>query len=116
MKKDEQTIKVLQNQLEKSLKTLNDLQSENKNHRKEIDVCRKEQGVQDKVISGYNKEIKSITERVKTLNKTTQSSSKGSQDTNNQILALKAKHDLDKFNFEHRITDLQIKLQEKDED
>lgn len=107
---------MLQNQLEKSLKTLNDLQSENKNYRKEIDVCRKEQGVQDKVITGYNKEIKSITERVKTLNKTTQSSSKGSQDTNNQILALKAKHDLDKFNFEHRITDLQIKLQEKDED
>ena len=31
-------------------------------------------------------------------------------------MALKAKHDLDKFNFEHRITDLQIKLQEKDED
>ena len=55
-------------------------------------------------------------ERVKTLNKTTQSSSKGAQDTNNQILALKAKHDLDKFNFEHRINDLQVKLQEKDED
>ena len=116
MKKDQQTIKVIENQLEKQLKTLNDLQSENKNLRKDIDVCRKEQGVQDKVIAGYQKEIKTITERVKALNKTTQSSSKGSQDTNNQIRALKAKHDLDKFNFEHRITELQVKLLEKDED
>jgi len=45
--------------------------------RKDIDVHRKEQGVQDKVIGGYNKEIRNITERVKTLNKTTQSSSNG---------------------------------------
>ena len=116
MKIDQAKIKVLENQLEKQLKTLNDLQSENKNLRGEIDVHRKEQSVQDKVIQGYQREIRQITERVKTLNKTTQSANKGSQDTNNQILALKAKHDLDKFNFEHRINDLQIKLQEKDED
>ena len=77
MKKDQQTIKVIENQLEKSLKTLNDLQSENKNLRKQIDVHRKEQGVQDKVINGYNREIRQITERVKGLNKTTQSSQKG---------------------------------------
>ena len=83
MKKDQQTIKVLENQLEKSLKTLNDLQSENKNLRKSIDVHRKEQGVQDKVIQGFAKEIRNINERVKTMNKTTQSSSKGAQDTNN---------------------------------
>ena len=31
-------------------------------------------------------------------------------------MALKAKHDMDKLNFEHRILDLQEKLKEKDED
>lgn len=58
MAKDRQLIKVMENQLEKSLKTLNDLETENKNLRKEIDVCRKEQGVQDKVTASYTKEIK----------------------------------------------------------
>jgi len=50
------------------------------------------------------------------MNTSTQTGNRGAQDTQNQILALKAKHDLDKFNFEHRILDLQEKLQEKDED
>lgn len=44
------------------------------------------------------------------MNTSTQTGNRGAQDTQNQILALKAKHDLDKFNFEHRILDLQEKL------
>jgi len=46
----------------------------------------------------------------------TQTGNRLSEETQNQILALKAKHDMDKLNFEHRILDLQEKLKEKDED
>jgi coiled-coil domain-containing protein 63/114 len=95
---------------------LNDLETENKNLRKEIDVCRKEQGVQDKVISSYTKEIKQLTEKAKGMLKNTANTTKGAQDTSNQILALKAKHDIDKFNFEHKINELQEKLLDKEDD
>lgn len=40
---------------------------------------------------------------------------KNAEETNNQILALKAKHEADKQNFESKIQDLQEKLKEKDE-
>ena len=66
--------------------------------------------------NGYNREIKNIVERVKKLNNLTQTGQRGSEETQNQILALKAKHDIDKFNFEHKIMDLQEKLKEKDDD
>jgi hypothetical protein len=68
------------------------------------------------VNAGYNREIKQIVERVKKLNNLTQTGQRGSEETQNQILALKAKHDIDKFNFEHKIMDLQEKLKEKDDD
>ena len=42
MKKDNHKIKLLENQLEKALVKYNDLQSQNKNLRQEIDVMRKE--------------------------------------------------------------------------
>ena len=45
MKADQLEIKRLENQLDKFLVTHNDLQSQNKNLRKEIDVCRKQQDV-----------------------------------------------------------------------
>jgi len=38
-----------------------------------------------------------------------------SEETNNQILALKAKHEAEKFTFEKKIKDLQEKLKEKDD-
>lgn len=37
------------------------------------------------------------------------------EETNNQILALKAKHEAEKYNFERKIKDLQEKLKERDE-
>jgi hypothetical protein len=43
MRKDQQKIKLLENQLDKALVKFNDLQSSNKNLRKEIDVWRKQQ-------------------------------------------------------------------------
>ena len=45
-------------------------------------------------------------DRVKKLNNLTQTGNRLSEETQNQILALKAKHDMDKLNFEHRILDL----------
>ena len=116
MKADQAEIKRLENQLDKCLNTFNDLQSGNKGLRKQIDVQRKQQDVQNKVNAGYNREIKNIVERVKKLNNLTQTGTRGSEETQNQILALKAKHDIDKFNFEHKIMDLQEKLKEKDDD
>ena len=106
MKADQAEIKRLENQLDKYLNTFADLQSGNKSLRKEIDVQRKQQDVQNKVNAGYNREIRNIVERVKKLNNLTQTGSRGSEQTQNQILALKAKHDIDKFNFEHKIMDL----------
>jgi hypothetical protein len=49
------------------------------------------------------------------LNQQTYNGQRFCQDTNDQILALKAKHEIDKFTFEHKILDLQEKLQEKDD-
>ena len=66
--------------------------------------------------AGLNKEIRIVIERVKKLNNLSQTGNRLSEETQNQILALKAKHDMDKLNFEHRILDLQEKLKEKDED
>ena len=71
MKTDQLEIKRLENQLDKFLVTHNDLQAGNKQFRKEIDVCRKQQDVQNKVNAGYNREIKQIVERVKKLNNLT---------------------------------------------
>ena len=71
MKADQLEIKRLENQLDKLLVNHNDLQSQNKQYRKEIDVCRKQQDVQNKVNAGYNREIKQIVERVKKLNNLT---------------------------------------------
>jgi len=43
MKKDEHKIKLLENQLDKALHRYNDIQTENKKLRFDIDVMRKEQ-------------------------------------------------------------------------
>ena len=83
MRADQNEIKRLENQLDKYLVAHNDLQSQNKQYRKEIDVCRKQQDVQNKVNAGYNREIKQIVERVKKLNNLTQTGQRGSEETQN---------------------------------
>ena len=45
-------------------------------------------------------------EKAKKLNQTSQFGQRVSEETNNQILALKAKHEAEKFNFERKIKDL----------
>ena len=83
MKADQSEIKRLENQLDKALTCYNDLQSGNKKLRKQIDVQRKQQDVQNKVNNGYNREIKNIVERVKKSNNLTQTGTRGSEETQN---------------------------------
>ena len=116
IKRDSHLIKLKENQLDKALNSYNQLKSGNKQLKKQIDAARQQQAVQNQVNAGYNKEIRNVIERVKKLNNLTQTGNRLSEETQNQILALKAKHDMDKLNFEHRILDLQEKLKEKDED
>jgi hypothetical protein len=76
---------------------------------------RKEQKNQYRVNHGFGKELKKIEENAKKLNSTTYQGQRVSEETNNQILALKAKHEAEKFNFERKIKDLQDKLKERDD-
>ncbi len=115
MKKDSQQIKLFENQLEKALVKYNELQATNKKLRAEIDVMRKEQRNQLRVNKGLQKEIVQTSDDAKKLNVTTYHGQRISEETNNQILALKAKHEAEKYNFERKIKDLQDKLKEKDD-
>jgi coiled-coil domain-containing protein 63/114 len=76
---------------------------------------RKEQKNQLRVNKTLVKDIVSTTENAKKLNVTTYQGQRVSEETNNQILALKAKHEAEKYNFERKIKDLQDKLKEKDD-
>ena len=106
IKRDSHQIKLKENQLDKALNSYNNLKSGNKTLKKQIDAARQQQAVQNQVNNGLNKEIRGVIERVKKLNNLTQTGTRLSEETQNQILALKAKHDMDKLNFEHRILDL----------
>ena len=83
--------------------------------RQQIDVMRKEMRNQNRVNSGYGKDIKVANEKAKKLNTTTYQGQRVSEETNNQILALKAKHENEKLRFETKIKDLQDKLKERDD-
>ena len=71
---------------------------------------RKEMRNQIRVNSVYGKDIKVANEKAKNLNRTTFQGQRVSEETNNQILALKAKHEAEKFNFEKKIKDLEEDL------
>ena len=115
MRKDQHKIKMLENQLDKANVIFNDLQAANKNLRQEIDVWRKQQRNQNRVNQGLTAEITQTIKKVKELNNFTYQGQRLSEETNNQILALKAKHEADKNIFEHKIQSLQAKLRERDD-
>jgi coiled-coil domain-containing protein 63/114 len=115
VRKDQHTTKTMENQLDQHLKHFNHLQAENKTLRQQIDVMRKEMKNQLRVNQGYNKDIKVCNEKAKKLNTTTYQGQRVSEETNNKILALKAQHEAEKFNFERKIKDLQDKLKERDD-
>ena len=100
-------VKRLENQLETALNKYNEIKSGNQGLRREIDVMRKQQLVQHRVNEGYKAEIKKATDTIRNLNIKTQTGARGYEETNNQILALKAKHEIDKFTFESKILALQ---------
>jgi hypothetical protein len=106
VKKDQHTMKTMENQLDQNLKHFNQLQAENKTLRQQIDVMRKEMKNQIRVNYGYGKDIKVCNEKAKKLNTTTYQGQRVSEETNNKILALKAQHEAEKFNFERKIKDL----------
>ena len=110
MRKDQHEIKLLENKLETALTKFNDLQAQNKVLRGEIDVWRKQLRNQTRVNKGYVREINNTIEKIKQLNNLTYNGQRFCEETNNQILALKKKHEEDKEAFEVRILDLQSKL------
>ena len=110
MRKDQHEIKLLENKLETALTKFNDLQAQNKVLRGEIDVWRKQLRNQTRVNNGYVREINNTIEKIKQLNNLTYNGQRFCEETNNQILALKKKHEEDKEAFEVRILDLQSKL------
>lgn len=76
---------------------------------------RKQMKKQKHVNDGYNREIKNVAENCKKMNSQIMVRQSHSEETNNQILALKAKHEHDKLVFEMKIMELQKKLKERDE-
>ena len=115
MKMDMHKIKTMENQLDKALVKYSDFQAQNKKLRGEIDVMRRQMKKQKYVNDGYNREIKNVAENCKKMNSQIMVRQSHSEETNNQILALKAKHEHDKLVFEMKIMELQKKLKERDE-
>jgi 23S rRNA pseudoU1915 N3-methylase RlmH len=106
MKMDLHKIRTMENQLDKSLVDYSKLQASNLELRKKIDVQRKQSRKQYTVNNGYNKEINHIKENCKKMNSVIMQRQSHSETTNNQILALKAKHEHDKLVFEMKILEL----------
>ncbi len=115
MRKDEHKIRLLENQLDQALIRYNDIQTQNRRLRADIDVMRKEQRNQLRANKNILRDIGAMSEDAKKLNTTTYSGQRLSEETNNQILALKANHELQKQTFERNIKALQEKLKEKDQ-
>lgn len=87
----------------------------NKRLRQDIDVMRKEQRNQLRVNKNLLRDIQALCDQAKKMNLTTYSGQRLSEETNNQILALKANHEVQKLTFERNIKSLQDKLKEKDQ-
>lgn len=106
MKRDEHKIKLHENNLDQALIRYNEIQTQNKRLRMEIDVMRKEQRNQLRVNKNLFKDIMAMADNAKKLNVTTYSGQRLSEETNNQILALKANHEVQKLTFERNIKGL----------
>ena len=76
---------------------------------------RKEQRNQLRANKNLLRDIHSLSDNAKKMNQVTYSGQRLSEETNNQILALKANHEMQKMTFERNIKSLQDKLKEKDQ-
>jgi len=74
--------------------------------RKQIDIQRKQMRKQVVVNKGFNKKIDGVKENCRKMNQVIMQRQSHSETTNNQILALKAKHEHDKLVFEMKILEL----------
>ena len=94
---------------------VNEINSKNKQLKREIDTLRKEiKGGKREIIKIENG-IRKYKKEAKDLNQEFLNSKKGSDETNNQILSLKQKHESEKMRFEEEIKNIQHKLKQKDE-
>jgi len=94
---------------------LNDTIGRNQYLKTEIDIMRKEiLFAQDSLVT-MSRQIAKIKKEAVSTNKGYISGSKHADETNNQILALKAKHEEEKEKFELEIKKLQERLKERDE-
>ncbi len=114
VKKQKAKIRVLENQLEKSVTQYNSVMSKNKTQQQQVDVMRKELKTTNKVLKGLDRDMMKLTKKIKKVNEDNATMQKDTEETNNQILALKAKHENDKNKFEEKMQDLQKKLDETD--
>lgn len=94
MQRDTYKIKLLENNLDQALVKYNDIQTNNKRLVFEIDVMRKEQRNQLRVNKNLTKDIMGMSDTARKMNTNTYSGSRLSEETNNQILALKANHEI----------------------
>ncbi len=106
MRKDINKIKILENTLEIHLLKYSQLQSTNRSLRGEVDVMRKEHRNLMRANKSLIKDIQTIAEDAKRVNLATQSGQRLTDETNNQILALKANHEDRKLRFESQIKGL----------
>ena len=93
---------------------LNETNAQNQILKKNIDTHRKELKSTSKMIKKYNKNIGKARKDAKKKNEAFVDKKKKAEETNDQILALKAKHEEEKNRFEVEIRKLQHRLNEKD--
>jgi len=89
--------------------------SKNQDLKRSIDMLRKELTSSRNECDRYEKTIRKSKKEAEIQNKDYQNVSKIAEETNNQIIALQAKHEEEKERFENVIQKLQLKLKEKDE-
>jgi hypothetical protein len=94
---------------------LNMTKARNEQLKKEIDLLRKELMSSKAECKRYDKKIKVFKKDAEQQNKDYQAISKIAEETNNQIIALQAKHQEDKDLFEANIQKLQMSLNNKED-
>lgn len=114
-KRDKIRLRQLENQLEKGQVEYNNTVSKNSNHKRKIDMMRKEASTAKRVLDSLNKDIQKKREEIKEINEKCVKAKKNTEDTNVRILVLKSRHEAEKQTFEKKILELQEKLNVKDE-
>jgi len=94
---------------------LNQTKAKNEQLRKEVNGLRKELASAQMEVGNLKKNIGKAKNKAEVQNKDYIVGKKIAEEANNQIIALRAKHEEEKERFEHEIKKLQDRLKEKDE-